>query len=97
MSHAKFQIVFGEDDEAEMHMLVEGEMRRTRVDLAEVPFAPAALQSADVRASLEAWMAAARAPVWMSWADVEDALSAQGIAVEDLVERFPPRFLRNLL
>ena len=90
MPNAKFQIVFGHDEQAEMHMLIDGELRKTALDLSDAPFSTLALQAQPVQEALKAWMTAAQAPAWMSWVDIETALTTADIGVDQLAEQYPP-------
>ena len=89
MPHTKFQVVFGPDDTVDLHMLIDGEMRATHVNLADAPFSKSLLGEPDVQGALKAWMLEVRGPTWMSWMDVEAALHATGIDFNRRIERFP--------
>ncbi len=72
-----------------MHILADGEVRFTFVELIDAPFARAMLMEPDVHEALKAWMLAARGPSWMSWTDVEAALHNAGVDLAPLIARYP--------
>ncbi len=67
MPHTKFQIVFAADDMVEIFILIEGELRKTTVDLSDAPFARSLLGEPSVNDALKAWMLEASGPSWISW------------------------------
>lgn len=88
MPLTKFQLVFERDETVDMQMLIDGEMRFTRMDLRDAPFAKAMLGEPDVQEALKTWMLEAKGPAWMSWTDIEEALLEAGVDVDALTARF---------
>jgi hypothetical protein len=88
MALTKFQVVFGIEDGVDLQMLLDGEMRFTRVDLADAPFAKTMLSDPEVKDALQAWVLEGRGPSWMSWTDIEAALLDAGINLDRLLAAY---------
>lgn len=89
MPHTKFQVVFSSDDTVDLQMLIDDELRLTRLDLRDAPFPKSVLGEDDIQNALKAWMLATKGPSRMSWVDIESALLAAGINVDALTARYP--------
>jgi hypothetical protein len=89
MPLTRFQVVFGIDDRVDLHMLIDGVMRATQVDLTDAPFAKSMLADPDIKEALKAWMLEAKGPSWMSWTDIETALLSAGVDLNRLTATYP--------
>nr|WP_314073836.1 hypothetical protein [uncultured Roseococcus sp.] len=89
MPSTKFQLVFGPDDSAELHALVDNNLRMTQLDLRDAPFSKSMLAEPKVMEALKAWMLGAKGPSWMSWTDVEEALQVAGVDLKLMLSRYP--------
>lgn len=92
MPHTRFQIVFNTDeDEVEFLILIDDELRKTRVNFDDAPVSREVLGDEAAAAAVKAWLLKARAPAWMSWIDLEDAFLTAGLDVARLARDYPPR------
>lgn len=89
MPHTKFQIVFAADDMVEIFIMIDGDLRKTTVDLSDAPFARTLMSEQIVSDAIKAWMLETSGPSWMSWRDVEAALLSASIDVGRLVTAHP--------